>query len=87
MERLLTYTDNEHIINVGDLFNINGVNLMVKELFTLNGATYVTYDVENEKGLKIELVSKFINDKNEYFNTVISHIPNEGGCCSCGEEH
>ena len=87
MERLTTYTDGTYTVNLGDLFNINGISLMVKELFTLNGLTYISYDVENENGLSIELVDKFINDKNEYFNTLITRTPNEGGCCSCGEEH
>jgi hypothetical protein len=87
MEILTTYTDGTHIINLGDLFNVNETILMVKELFTLNGLTYISYDVENEVGLSIELVSKFINDKNEYFDTVISHTFNEDGCCTCGEEH
>ena len=87
MERLLTYTDEIHTVNVGDLFNVNGEMLMVKELFTLNGITYISYDVENNVGLEIEPVSKFINDKNEYFNTVITHTFNEDGCCTCGEEH
>jgi hypothetical protein len=87
MERLLTYTDEIHTVNVGDLFNVNGEMLMVKELFTLNEITYISYDVENNVGLEIEPVSKFINDKNEYFNTVITHTFNEDGCCTCGEEH
>jgi hypothetical protein len=87
MERLLTYTDEIHTINVGDLFNVDGEMLMVKELFTLNGDTYISYDVETNVGLEIEPINKFINDKKEYFNTVISHTFNGDGCCTCGEEH
>jgi hypothetical protein len=87
MERLLTYTDEIHTVNVGDLFNVDGEMLMVKELFTLNGIIYISYDVQNNVGLEIEPINKFINDKKEYFNTVISHTFNEDGCCTCGEEH
>mgnify|MGYP000305333273 CR=1 FL=1 len=87
MERELTYTDGESTINVGDLFDIDGTKLMIKEIFTLNEEKYVSYDMENQLELIIELVSKFINDKKEYFNTVISHPFNEDGCCTCGEEH
>lgn len=82
-----THTDGTYTINLGDLYNVNETTLMVKELFILNGLTYITYDVVGEIGLTIELVSKFINEKNEYFNTVIPHTFNKGGCCTCGEEH
>lgn len=87
MERQLTYTDGQYTINVGDLFDVDGELLMVKELFTLNGVIYITYDVKDNVGLEIEPVGKFINDKKDYFSTVISHPHNEDGCCTCGEEH
>jgi spore germination protein GerM len=89
MEILTTYTDGIKTINLYDLFNINGTMIMVKELFILNGLTYISYDVNDDIGLTIELVSKFINDKNDYFNTVISQTFNENKSCGCGcdEEH
>ena len=87
MERLLTYNDGEYTINVGDLFNVDGVMVDVKELFILNEITYVSYTIRTVDSLEIETVNKFINDKSEYFDTVISHTPNEYGCCTCGEEH
>ena len=87
MERLLTYNDGEYTINVGDLFNVDGVMIDVKELFILYDITYVSYTVRTVDGLEIETVNKFINDKSEYFDTVITHTPNGYGCCTCGEEH
>jgi hypothetical protein len=81
MERLTQHTSGNRIIKLGDLFDINGTKLMVKELFILNNQTYITYDVQNQEGLVIELVDKFITEKDEYFNTV---VPNPIADAICG---
>lgn len=81
MERLTQYTSENYTINLGDLFTVNRVKLMVKELFTLNNQTYITYDVQNQEGLVIELVSKFGEDKSNYFSTV---VPNPVADAVCG---
>ena len=81
MARQSTYTAGNYTINLGDLFNVNGTKLMVKELFTLNNQAYITYDVQNQEGLVIELVDKFIEDKSSYFDTV---IPNTIADAVCG---
>ena len=81
MERLTQHTSGNRIIKLGDLFDINGTKLMVKELFILNNQTYITYDIQNQEGLVIELVDKFITEKDEYFNTV---VPNPIADAICG---
>lgn len=87
MEKLLTYNDGEYTLNVGDSFDINETNLMILDLFILYGKTYVSYDYLNEQKLLTDLVDEFINDKKEYFNTIITRQINENECCSCGEKH
>lgn len=83
MGRQLAYTDGTNTINLGDLFNVNGIRLIVKELFVLNGETYISYEVEKEVGLKIELANKFINEKREYFSTVVLNPQTDLTCGSC----
>lgn len=84
MARQATYTTGNYTITLGDLFDINGTKLMVKELFVLNNQTYITYDVQNQEGLVIELVDKFIEDKSNYFDTVIPN-PIADAVCGLGE--
>jgi hypothetical protein len=83
MGRQVAYTDGISTVNLGDLFNINGISLIVKELFVLNRETYISYEVENELSLKIELANKFIEEKREYFNTVVSNPQKDLTCGSC----
>lgn len=83
MGRQLAYTDGSNTVNLGDLFNINGIRLIVKELFVLNGETYISYEVEKEAGLKIELANKFIDEKREYFSTVVLNPQTDLTCGSC----
>lgn len=83
MGRQLAYTDGISVVNVGDLFNIDGIKLIVKELFILNEETYISYEVEKELDLKIELANKFIHEKRDYFNTVVSHPQKDLTCGSC----
>lgn len=83
MGRQLVYTDGTNTVNLGDLLNINGIRLIVKELFMLNGEMYISYEVEKELGLKIELANKFIDEKKEYLSTVISNPQVDLTCGSC----
>jgi len=83
MGRQLAYTDGINTVNLGDLFNIDGIKLKVKELFELNGETYISYEVENELNLKIELANKFIEEKREYFSTVVLNPQTDLTCGSC----
>lgn len=83
MGRQVAYTDGISTVNLGDLFNINGISLIVKEIFVLNRETYISYEVENELSLKIELANKFIEEKREYFNTVVSNPQKDLTCGSC----
>jgi hypothetical protein len=85
MGRQASYTLENRTINLGDIFNVEGTRMMVKEIFTLNNQTYISYDIEKQEGLSIELIDKFIEDKSNYFNTVIPN-PIADTVCGLGEK-
>jgi hypothetical protein len=84
MARQAQYIDENYTINLGDIFNIDGTRIMVKEIFSLNNQVYISYDVEKQEGLLIESVDKFIADKSEYFSTVVAN-PIADTVCGLGE--
>jgi hypothetical protein len=81
MGRQASYTLENRTINLGDIFNVEGTRMMVKEIFTLNNQTYISYDIEKQEGL----IDKFIEDKFNYFNTVIPN-PIADTVCGLGEK-
>ena len=62
--KILTYTNDGYTIDINDLFTINEVKVMVKELFTLNDEMFISYIDDQDNGLLIEKANDFI-EKNK----------------------
>ena len=82
MGNLTSYGNGNKVVNVNNLFDIDGTPLFIKELFTINEEIYVSYIINDE--LIIELADKFIDDKQEYFDSVTLLITTKSGDCGCG---
>ena len=84
--KILTYSNGGYTIDVNDLFTLNGIKVMVKELFTLNDEMYISYIDDQGNGLLIEKANDFIENNKDYFNSVTKSlitINNESNC-GCG---
>jgi len=86
--KILTYTNNNYTIDINDLFIIDGVKVMVRELFTLNDEMYISYINDQVNDLLIEKANDFIENNKNYFNSVTKSLittNNESNCgCGCG---
>jgi hypothetical protein len=85
--KILTYTNDGYTIDINDLFTINEVKVMVKELFTLNEEMYISYIDDQDNGLLIEKANDFIENNKNYFNSVTKSLitTNNESDCGCGK--
>ena len=85
--KILTYTNNNYTIDINDLFTIDGVKVMVRELFTLNEEMYISYIDDQDNGLLIEKANDFIENNKNYFNSVVKSLitANNESDCGCGK--
>jgi hypothetical protein len=85
--KILTYTNNNYTIDINDLFTIDGVKVMVRELFTLNEEMYISYINDQVNDLLIEKANDFIENNKNYFNSVIKSLitTNNESDCGCGK--
>jgi hypothetical protein len=84
---------------ITDTYYFRGQNMVNENINNklINITSYLDNNLKTDKNNSINLtvnklyelsdINKLINDKKEYFNTVISHTFNGDGCCTCGEEH
>ena len=84
--KILTYTNNNYTIDINDLFIIDGVKVMVRELFTLNDEMYISYINDQVNDLLIEKANDFIENNKNYFNSVTKSLitTNNESNCGCG---
>jgi hypothetical protein len=84
--KILTYTNNNYTIDINDLFTIDGVKVMVRELFTLNDEMYISYINDQVNDLLIEKANDFIENNKDYFNSVTKSLitTNNESNCGCG---
>ena len=85
--KILTYTNNNYTIDINDLFTIDGVKVMVRELFTLNDEMYISYINDQVNDLLIEKANDFIENNKNYFNSVTKSLitTNNESDCGCGK--
>jgi hypothetical protein len=85
--KILTYTNDGYTIDINDLFTINGVKVMVRELFTLNDEMYISYINDQVNDLLIEKANDFIKNNKNYFNSVTKSLitTNNESDCGCGK--
>lgn len=85
--KILTYSNDGYTVDVNDLFTLNNIKVMVKELFILNDEMFISYIDDQGSGLLIEKANTFIQNNKIYFSGVIKNLitTNNESDCGCGK--